>query len=135
MTHEERNALIDFKTPGAILDEMETVDRIVRQLDEDVRRSPVPDDFKRRWRAFVDEWERFYAEHRSWWGRAWYSVYEKTRDFRKRAEAWRVALLAAGGRTSLPADKIDDNGLKKYLILGAGAFGVVLLWWLTARRI
>jgi len=130
----ERNALIDLKTPGAILDEMETVERIVRQLDEDVRASPVSETFKKRWRAFADEWAKFYREHRGWWDRAWYSVYEKTRDFRRRAEAWRVALLDAGGKTSLPADKIDDDVLKKYLILGAGAIGVVLLWWLTARR-
>lgn len=131
---EQRNALIDFKMPGAILDEIETVQGIVRQLDEDVRTSPVPEDFKRTWRAFADEWARFYAAHRGWWSRTWYAVYEKTRDFRRRTEAWRVALLAAGGHTALPRDTIDDDGLKTYLLVGAGALGVGLLWWLTARR-
>jgi hypothetical protein len=135
LSHAERarNALVDFKMPGAIYDEMETVQGIVRQLDEDVRSSHVRDEFKRAWSLFADEWRRFYEGHRGWWSRTWYAVYEKTIDFRKRVEQWRVALLAEGGHTSLPRDVVDD-GLKNYLLIGAGALGVGLIWWITARR-
>lgn len=130
---DRRNALIDFKMPGAILDEMETVQTIVKHLDQDVAASHVRDDFKRSWRGFVDEWTKFYAGHHGWWSRTWYAVYEKAIDFRKRTEAWRVAFVGEGGHTSLPRDVIDE-GLSKYLLVGAGALGVGLIWWLTSRR-
>lgn len=128
-----RNALVDFKMPGAIFDELETVQNVVRQLDRDVAASRVREDFKRSWRGFAAEWARFYAAHRGWWSRTWYAVYEKALDFRRRTEAWRVAFVGEGGRTSLPRDVIDD-GLSKYLLVGAGALSVGLIWWLTSRR-
>jgi hypothetical protein len=90
-------------TPGAMLDEMNTVDALVRQLDIDVQASNVRQPFKTAFVAFRDEWRRFYAEHESWWGRMWGAVYEKIVDFRRRAEEWRQAFLREGGNTAVPS--------------------------------
>src|SRR5262245_52814996 len=90
-------------TPGSMLDEMNTVDALIRQLDIDVQASSVRQPFKSAFISFRDEWRRFYAEHESWLGRMWGAVYEKILDFRRRAEEWRQAFLREGGTTAVPS--------------------------------
>jgi hypothetical protein len=90
-------------TPGAMLDEMRTVDALIRQIEIDVKASSVRQAFKDAFASFREEWRKFYAEHESWWGRMWGAVYEKILDFRRRAEEWRQAFLREGGNTAVPS--------------------------------
>jgi hypothetical protein len=115
--------LIDVQTPGSIRAEMDTVDGIVHQLDGDVTASHVEDVFKQAWRAFVEEWSRFYKEHLGWLDRLWYSAYEKTVEYRKRALAWRDKFIALGGKASAPVDQVPQTAADR-----VSAIGKALLW-------
>lgn len=115
--------LIDVQSPGSIRAEMDTVDGIVHQLDADVTASRVEDAFKRAWSGFVDEWTRFYKEHLGWFDRLWYSAYEKTVEYRKRALAWRDKFVALGGKATAPTDQVPQTAADR-----VSAIGKVLLW-------
>jgi hypothetical protein len=129
-----RNAILDVKMPSAILDELRTVDALVRQLDEDITQSRTRAEFKRAWATFREEWERFFDDHQSWMSRTWYAVWEKTRDYRRRVKSWRAAFIDAGGTPSAPEDVIKDDSLTKYLLITAGVVGVGLAGWALLRR-
>jgi hypothetical protein len=126
--------IIDIQSPGSIKAEMETVDSVIRQLDSDIQASNVDAAFKRSWRVFVDEWEKFYKDHAGWFDRLWYSSYEKTVEFRKRALAWREKFVALGGSPSGPADQPPKSFTEelwkygKWLLLGGAAFLGWKLW-------
>jgi len=114
--------------PGSILDEMETTDAVVKQLDVDIMAAPVPKAFKDAWLAFVNEWHRFYVERRGWLSRTWYGTYEKTVEYRRRAVEWREKFVSLGGKPSAPADKPPTtagdtlNTVLKYALIGGGLF-------------
>jgi len=67
--------------------------------------SRVDATFKSAWRGFVEEWEKFYKDHSGWFDRWWYSAYDKTVEFRRRAVAWREKFVAVGGIATGPTDK------------------------------
>jgi hypothetical protein len=96
--------LIEIQSPGNIKAEMATTASVIRQLDADIAASAVDGAFKSAWRNFVDEWERFRKEHGDWLDRLWYSTYEKTIEYRRRALTWRNKFVAAGGVPSSPTD-------------------------------
>ena len=130
-----RNALI--LTPGHILDEMNTVRAVIAQLDKDVARSAVDEDFKTSWRVFFDEYEAFYENHSGWFGRWWAGTYEKSVEYRRRALSWRKRLVDLGGRATSPVDAPPESpgeqlaSAAKWLFVGGGiylAFRASGLW-------
>jgi hypothetical protein len=78
-------------TPGEILDQMNTVDALARQLDVDIAAAPVRAEFKAGWAGFLAEWRKFYEEHKGFTGRIWNSVYNDTLAYRRRFEDWSAA--------------------------------------------
>lgn len=105
-------------TPGAIKDEIETVNAGVKQLDSDIMSSKVRDAFKKAWRLFASEWQRFYASKQGWWARSWGSTWEKAVDYRKRVDEWRTAFQREGGQSTGPTLNVPVKG-------GGGSFK----WW------
>jgi hypothetical protein len=102
----KRNAgLIDIQTPASTKAEMDTTNSIIHGLGGDIDRSRVDGGFKESWGKFADEWNHFYKEHLGWLDRLWYSAYEKTVEYRKRALAWRERFVALGGLPSSPPDQ------------------------------
>jgi hypothetical protein len=129
--------LVDIQTPGSIKAEMETTASLIAQLDTDIRASRVDAAFKTAWRAFVEEWERFYKEHTGWFDRLWYASYAKTVEYRRRALEWREKFVAIGGTPSAPADappktageRFGDafNKVVNVALLGGGFFAAYKL--------
>jgi hypothetical protein len=123
--------IVDVQTPGSIKAEMDTTAGVIRQLDEDIVVSRVDATFKSAWRGFVEEWDQFYKEHSGWLGRWFYSAYEKTVEFRRRALTWREKFVALGGVASAPTDKPPETAadqvkqIGKYLLIGGG----ILVGW------
>ncbi|MCU1279477.1 MAG: hypothetical protein JWM53_3023 [bacterium] len=123
-----RNALIE--TPGDIKAEMDATLNVIKTLNADIEGSRAADEkFKVAWRAFVDEYQRFYNDHLKWTDRFWYSTYERTVEYRQRALDWRRVFEARGGVASSPVDRppahSDQIEWKKMLLgVGVGA-GVI----------
>ncbi len=125
----ERDAgLIDVESPGNVLDEMNTVLALIRQLDADVRSSHVSQEFKDSWQVFVDEYKTFYNAHAGWVSRFWYATYDKAIDFRKRTLAWREKFASLGGNPSGPQDTPPTTAtdqlarFAKLALIGGGIF-------------
>jgi hypothetical protein len=120
--------LVDIKLPGAVLDEMQTTDAVIKQLDRDIDNSAMTSTFRDAWRAFVDEWKQFYQQRSGWFDRAWYGTYEKTVEYRRRALEWRQKFVSLGGKPSAPEDKPPTtagdtlNAVLKYAVIGGGLF-------------
>ena len=136
----QRNAsAVDFKMPGAVLDEMHTTAAVIEQLGLDIDHSSVDPLFKAGWRAFAAEWQQFYTTHQGWFDRAWYANYEKTVEYRRRAAEWRAAFEARGGHPTAPKDeppdeKRDSSTLEKVALGASAALGIVALFNLFGRR-
>lgn len=135
-----RNAFIDVKMPGAVLDEMKTTHEIIEQLGRDIDASPVDDRFKAAWRAFRTDWENFFGQHQGWTDRFWYATYEKTVEYRTRAADWRRDFEARGGKATGPKDTpptlpASGTSWEKVLIgAGVGVGALVGLSLLFGRR-
>lgn len=125
-SNDARNASI--YTPGAILDEMNTVRGLIAQLDRDIVASSVDDAFKTTWRVFFDEYEAFYRNHLGWLDRFWIASYEKATEYRQRTLDWRKRFSALGGRVSAPVDTLPEKpgaqlvSAAKWLLIGGGVF-------------
>lgn len=117
------NSLLDFKLPGAQLDELHTTNAIIEQLNRDIVASNVGAAFKAGWRAFRDEWQQFYQEHQGWTDRLWYSTYEKTVEYRQRAADWRTDFETRGGRATGPKDTPPEPAGKGPIPWGKVALG------------
>jgi hypothetical protein len=134
------NSIIDVKMPAAQLEELNTTNGIIEQLARDIGPSPAVDDgFKSAWRAFRDEWRKFYAGHQGWTDRVWYSTYEKTVEYRRRARDWRDDFEAKGGHATGPKDTPPETASaipwRKILVgAGVGVGALVGLNLLMGRR-
>lgn len=89
-------------TPGAMLDELNTVNNGVKQLDADISSSKVREAFKKAWRDFTVEWKKFYDSKQGFFSRTWGATMEKTVEYRKRVDEWRAAFGREGGLTTGP---------------------------------
>ncbi len=110
-------------TPGVIKAELEAVNTAAGQLDMDIKPAKVRDEFKRAWKAFLDEWKAFYKNNSGYWSRLWGGVYQKAVEYRKRIEQWREAFEREGGRPTGPSAVVPETpkaGSWKWALLGAG---------------
>jgi hypothetical protein len=126
-------------TPGEILDQMNTVDALARQLDVDIAAAPVRPEFRAGWASFLAEWRRFYEEHKGFTGRIWNTVYSDTLAYRRRFEDWsaafareawqaRGAVAAAPGAGAGPA----GAGAPSAAADRGGAFPLSTVVWVAA---
>lgn len=119
-------------TPGAMKDELETVQAGVRQLDADIMSSKTRDAFKKAWQIFAGEWKRFYDSHQSLTSRLWHATYEKTIEYRKRLDEWRNALQREGVQSTGPLLAVPQppapsgSSLKWWAIGGLVVAGTVI---------
>lgn len=110
-------------TPGAIKDELETVSSGIKQLDAEITASTVRESFKKSWRLFVDEWQRFHQSKQGFWGRTWGATMEKLSEYKKRVDEWRAGFLREGGQSSTPNLNVPEpptsgRGLQWWLVGG-----------------
>jgi hypothetical protein len=128
------------KTPGVILDEINTTDTAIRGLDRDVAdafREPLATPqraFVDQWKSFVAEWRAFVGDHEHWYDRMWRGSYDKAIEFRERVLGWRQRFEALGGKPTapppvMPADdgKKPDSGPWKSILLVAGIGAAALI--------
>ncbi|MDX2087862.1 MAG: hypothetical protein SFX73_08430 [Kofleriaceae bacterium] len=121
-----------FVTPGAIKDELETVNTGIGQLDAEIKASKVREAFKQTWQLFVTEWRQFYQSKQSLWGRAWGSTMDKVLEYKKRVDEWRAAFTREGGQSSAPTLSVPEppssggGGLRWWLVGGLLVGGAVL---------
>ena len=95
-------------TPGAMLDELNTVNNGVKQLDADISASKVREAFKKAWADFMVEWKKFYDSKQGFFSRTWGSTMEKTIEYRKRVDEWRAAFNREGGLTTGPTLNVPE---------------------------
>jgi hypothetical protein len=95
-------------TPGAMLDELNSVNNGVNQLDIDITSSKVRDGFKQAWKAFKAEWKKFYDSKQGFFSRTWGSTMEKAVEYRKRVDQWRAAFSREGGLTTGPTLEVPE---------------------------
>ncbi|MDX2023246.1 MAG: hypothetical protein SF187_23635 [Deltaproteobacteria bacterium] len=107
-------------TPGAMLDELNTVNNGVKQLDADISASKVREAFKKAWADFTVEWKKFYDSKQGFFSRTWGSTMEKTIEYRKRVDEWRAAFNREGGLTTGPTLNVPEP---------KGATGGSWRWW------
>lgn len=119
-------------TPGAIKDELETVNAGVRQLDAEINGSNVRGAFKNTWRMFAGEWAQFYKSKQGFWGRTWGSTMTKALEYKKRVDEWRSAYIREGGQSAGPTLNVPrppadrDGGVKWWLVGGLLAGGAIV---------
>ena len=132
-----------LKTPGVILEEINTTDSAVRGLDRDITdafHAPLAGPqraFVDQWKAFAREWNEFVDSHKNWYDRMWRGSYDKAIEARARVLAWRKQFEALGGKATAPAPIMpEDDGLPHesgwswrsiLLVAGIGAGALILL--------
>jgi hypothetical protein len=105
-----------IKTPGVILDEINTTDTNVRALDRDVTDqlheplAAAQRAFVDEWRAFVAEWREFVDSHTHWYDRMWRGSYDKAIELRESVVGWRKRFEQLGGKATAPPPFIPDDG-------------------------
>jgi hypothetical protein len=139
----ERNASFwAIKTPGVILDEINTTDTAVRALGRDISdalREPltVPQRaFVTQWGDFVREWTEFVDSHKHWYDRMWRGSYDKAIEFRERVLLWRKRFEEIGGTPTAPPPVMPSDDGKSgpgsgpwrsiLLVAGIGAAALIL---------
>ncbi|MGH9883891.1 MAG: hypothetical protein ACREBE_00060 [bacterium] len=130
-----------IKTPGVILDEINTTDTAVRALGRDISdtfRDPMSVQqraFVEQWTEFTKEWKEFVDSHEHWYDRMWRGSYDKAIEFRERVLGWRRRFEDLGGKPTapLPIMPPDDgkpgptSGPWKWILLVAGIGAAALL--------
>jgi hypothetical protein len=112
----QRNASFwAVKTPGIILDEINTTDAAVRALGRDISDtfheplSARQRAFVQQWAEFAREWQEFVERHTSWYERMWRGAYDQAIEFRERVLGWRTWFELLGGRPSSPPPVMPDD--------------------------
>ena len=127
--------LFSVLSPSAIKQEIDSVDHYIRRINGDVQSHKAKvADLLRDWHLFVEEWTTF-RDGAGWFARTTGATYDKTLDYRKRADAWdelvhrRGASTAPFGTTPAPAPPGDLVGsLVKLAGIGVAAYvGVSLI--------
>lgn len=93
-------------SPGTLLDEMNSIDATVKQLDRDVAGSQVAPDVKAAWSAFKEEWDKFYSSNTGFFGyfsRTLNVTSDKVAEYRRRLDDWRAKFQSSGGQSAAPA--------------------------------
>jgi hypothetical protein len=95
-------------TPGDISGELATINAAVENLNRDVTQQLLAPGkeilWVNRWRAFREEWKKFYEASGGLWARLWGSTYDELEALRKRYETWeRDFQTKVGGEVTGPA--------------------------------
>lgn len=128
------------KTPGVILDEINTTDTAVNALGRDIAdtfHEPLSVQqraFIDQWKAFTAEWREFVDSHTHWYDRMWRGSYDKAIEFRERVLGWRKRFEELGGKPTaplpvMPSDdgKPSQSGPWKSILLVAGIGAAALI--------
>ncbi len=121
----------DVRMPGAIRDEILSIDRSFHAFAEIVARtqSKLPADFRTGWDAFAREWTAFANAHSSWLSNVWYASYQKALEYRERLVEWRKKFESITGvALNYPAVKPSPGpaqtpGIPWRFLAVAGAVG------------
>jgi len=131
--------LVELRTPGFVLSEMNTVESVIVQLKDDIAAAGMAGtDFAKAFVKFFQEWREFYNANKSgfgaWWARGTTAVYNKTVEFRNRALDWANKFKSKGGKTEmvLPPKKTESFARKwgGWLILT----GIGLAWYFSRGK-
>lgn len=115
--------------PSTTRAEIRKVGDFVALLDEDISATNWND--KAAWDLFVREWEDFEADVSNVWDRAWFSTFERTREFGRRAEQYKDRFVADGflarGPKTLPVPPSYGSSFVWVGIAAVSALGIAFL--------
>ena len=130
------------KTPGVILDEINTTDTAIQGLGRDITdlfHEPLSGPqraFVDQWKAFTAEWKEFVDSHTHWYDRMWRGSYDKAIEFRERVLGWRKRFEQLGGKPTAPPPVMPPDDGKPdpergpwksiLLVAGIGAAALIL---------
>jgi hypothetical protein len=111
-------------TPGQILNEMDSVDRLVDGLGVAVnqQRAKLGKTVVKQFEAFWNEWKAFYVRNKGLGARLWGGTWEQTIGYRDRATQWQERLGKAGAEVTpdriTPPDDGSTTKILKYIGIG-----------------
>jgi len=131
-----------IKTPGVILEEINTTDTAVNALGRDIAdtfHEPLAAQqraFVDQWKAFAAEWKEFVDSHTHWYDRMWRGSYDKAIEFREGVLKWRKRFEELGGKPTAPPPIMPPDDGKPHpesgpwksilLVAGIGAAALIL---------
>jgi len=135
--------LVELRTPGYVLSEMQTVNTMVNNIYDDIAaqgfatKDPA---FARAYQEYVKEWRAFYDENKSgfggWWARGTTPIYNKTEEFKNRTLDWAQKFKTLGGKVQAilpPRHTQTVLGLKPWQALLAFGGAAALVWYVTRK--
>ncbi len=116
-----------INTPGQILNDMDSVDRLVDGLGVAVnqQRAKLGKTVVKQFEAFWNEWKAFYARNKGLGARLWGGTWEQTMAYRDRATQWQERLGKAGAEVT-PDNLAPQPDATKSLFMKIG-IGVAVL--------
>jgi hypothetical protein len=126
----------DVRMPGAIRDEILSIDRAFRSLANVISaargQGALPANFLAGWDQFFAEWSAFRLNHESWLSNVWYASYQKALEYRERLDQFRQKVeQLTGAKLNFPAAKAtpgptDKPGIPwRFLIISGVVIGGV----------
>lgn len=126
-----------INTPGQILNEMDSVDRLVDALGVAVnqQRAKLGKTAAKQFEAFWNEWKAFYARNKGLGARLWGGTWEQTIAYRDRATQWQERLGKAGAEVTPDRIAPPDDGATMKIVKYLGIGAAVLIGLFTAGKL
>lgn len=132
--------IVDYWTPGRILDHIRRLEARMAGFDLRVMQSGVSDDFKKQWRLFYERWAQFFLEHEGWFSRLSVGTVDEADKYEKALDRFALEFKKMGHNPGVDtSSQGDDDGVSRvtWSVVGAvsavvGAVG--LYFWASRGR-